>query len=289
MDSSVTGLGRAPGASATGDPGVPGTGSGSGGGGEALAVKDVSLRYWSKDSTYVQALTDVDLSVRDREFVALLGPSGCGKSSLLRIFCGLTAPTAGELLYRGKPASQGRHKVGLVPQQATLLPWLRVIDNVLVPAKVLKLDKAKSRERAMELLEMTGLAGFEKRYPRQLSGGMQQRVNVARALVHDPDFLLMDEPFAALDALTRDRMSAELQSIWMATQKTVVFVTHSISEAIFLADRIVVMSARPGRIAAEFTVSAPRPRQLDHVYLESEQLSAEIRGVLESNMKGQLR
>ena len=287
MDSSVTGLGKAPGPAASQAAGVPAVGPDSRDG-EALAVRHVSLRYWSKDSTYVQALSDVDLSVRDREFVALLGPSGCGKSSLLRIFCGLTTPTSGELLYRGKPAGQGRHKVGQVPQQATLLPWLRVLDNVLVPAKVLKLDKAHAHQRAMDLLEMTGLAGFEKRYPRQLSGGMQQRVSVARALVHDPDFLLMDEPFAALDALTRDRMSAELQSIWVATQKTVVFVTHSISEAIFLADRIVVMSARPGRIAAEFTVSAPRPRQLDHVYPESEDLSAEIRGVLEHSMKGQL-
>src|ERR1700744_5407834 len=208
MDSSVTGLGKAPGPPAAHEAGVPAAGLEPRGDGEALAVRNVSLRYWSKDSTYVQALTDVDLSVRDREFVALLGPSGCGKSSLLRIFCGLTAPTSGELLYRGTPASQGRHKVGLVPQQATLLPWLRVIENVLVPAKVLKLDKAQARERAMALLEMTGLTGFEKRYPRQLSGGMQQRVSVARALVHDPDFLRMDEPFAALDALTRDRMSA---------------------------------------------------------------------------------
>jgi NitT/TauT family transport system ATP-binding protein len=256
---------------------------------ETLSVKGVNLRYWSADSTYVDALSDVDLAVRDREFIALLGPSGCGKSSLLRIFCGLTEPTTGELRYRGQPPGKAHRKVGLVPQQATLLPWLKVIDNVLVPAKILKLNKSEARERAMALLEMTGLKGFENRYPRQLSGGMQQRVSVARALIHDPDYLLMDEPFAALDALTRDRMSAELQSIWMATQKTVVFVTHSIPEAVFLADRIIVMSARPGRIAAEFTVTAPRPRELDRSYPESDELCATIRGVLEGHIEAELR
>ncbi|HEX5120554.1 MAG TPA: ABC transporter ATP-binding protein [Pseudonocardiaceae bacterium] len=253
---------------------------------EALAVRDLTLRYWSKDGSYVEALTDIDLRVREREFVALLGPSGCGKSSLLRIICGLTQPTSGEVLYHGRSAAAVSRRVGLVPQAATLLPWLSVLENVKMPAKILHLPKREAHERAMELLEMTGLTGFTKHYPKQLSGGMQQRVSVARALLHDPDFLLMDEPFAALDALTRDRMAAELQSIWLATKKTVIFVTHSIPEAVFLADRIVVMTPRPGRVSAQFTVKAERPRGLDRVYPESEELAVSIRQILEEHEKG---
>ncbi|HEX3789879.1 MAG TPA: ABC transporter ATP-binding protein [Pseudonocardiaceae bacterium] len=250
-----------------------------------VAVQDLMLRYWSKDATYVEALQDIDLSIRQGEFVAVLGPSGCGKSSLLRILAGLIEPTEGSLLFHGQPVQRRQHKVGLVPQAATLMPWLKIVDNVLMPAKVLRLPKAESVRRAHELLEMTGLAGFEKKYPRQLSGGMQQRVSIARALLHDPELLLMDEPFAALDALTRERMSAELQSIWMATGKTVLFVTHSISEAVFLADRIIVMSSRPGRIIAEFQVDRPRPRGLDDATEESERLVATIRGVLEGDSR----
>ncbi len=250
---------------------------------EQFGVRDLTLQYWSRDATYVEALSSVDLSIKKGEFIALLGPSGCGKSSLLRILCGLTEPTSGELDYQGRPAGEASRLVGLVPQAATLLPWLKVVDNVLLPARILGLPKEAARERAMELLEMTGLAGFENKYPRQLSGGMQQRVSIARALLHDPDLLLMDEPFAALDALTRERMSDELQAIWMATGKTVVFVTHSISEAVFLADRILVMSRRPGRIISEFTVRAGRPRSLDKGTEESTALSATIRRVLEGD------
>jgi NitT/TauT family transport system ATP-binding protein len=254
-----------------------------------VAMRDIVLRYWSRDATYVEALHDVDLTVREGEFVALLGPSGCGKSSLLRILAGLLSPTEGSLLLRGQPVQPRQHKVGLVPQAATLMPWLKVLDNVLVPAKVQHLPKAAAVRRAHELLEMTGLTGFEQKYPRQLSGGMQQRVSIARALLHDPELLLMDEPFAALDALTRERLSVELQSIWMGTGKTVLFVTHSISEAVFLADRIVVMSSRPGRIVAEFEVTAPRPRGLDDAPEESDKLVATIRGVLEGDARQEVR
>jgi NitT/TauT family transport system ATP-binding protein len=250
-----------------------------------VAMRDIVLRYWSRDATYVEALREIDLTIEQGEFVALLGPSGCGKSSLLRILAGLIEPTAGSLALRGGPVRRGQHKVGLVPQAATLMPWLKVVDNVLMPAKVLRLPRAQADRRAHELLEMTGLAGFEKKYPRQLSGGMQQRVSIARALLHDPELLLMDEPFAALDALTRERMAAELQSIWMATGKTVLFVTHSISEAVFLADRIVVMSSRPGRVIAEFEVARPRPRGLDDTTEESDVLAATIRGVLDGDSR----
>lgn len=264
-----------------------------GGPDEQIGVRGVTLQYWSRDRTFVEALSRVDLSIRGGEFIALLGPSGCGKSSLLRVLCGLTKPTSGEIAFRGsagnasgraaRGAGVGARSVGLVPQAATLLPWLKVLDNVLLPAKILGLPRAEAETRARELLEMTGLAGFEDRYPRQLSGGMQQRVSIARALIHDPQVLLMDEPFAALDALNRERLSAELQSIWLATGKTVVFVTHSISEAVFLADRIVVMSRRPGRIISEFPVTEARPRSLDRTSPESEELSATIRGVLEGD------
>ncbi|HVV18623.1 MAG TPA: ABC transporter ATP-binding protein [Pseudonocardiaceae bacterium] len=250
-----------------------------------VAMRDIMLQYWSRDASYVEALHEIDLTIAEGEFVAVLGPSGCGKSSLLRILAGLIEPTRGTLRFRGKPVQRREHKVGLVPQAATLMPWLKVVENVLMPAKVLRLPKAAAVRRAHELLEMTGLAGFEKKYPRQLSGGMQQRVSIARALLHDPELLLMDEPFAALDALTRERMSAELQSIWMATGKTVLFVTHSISEAVFLADRILVMSSRPGRIIAEFEVTRPRPRGLDEADEESERLAATIRGVLEGDSR----
>lgn len=248
-----------------------------------VEVDDLTLQYWSKDSTYVEALHEVSMTIDRGEFIAVLGPSGCGKSSLLRVLCGLGQPTSGTVSFEGRSASQGKVKVGLVPQAATLMPWLKVIDNVLMPAKVLRLPKAAARERAEQLLEMTGLQGFANKYPRQLSGGMQQRVSIARALLHDPELLLMDEPFAALDALTRERMSAELQSIWMATGKTVFFVTHSISEAVFLADRVLVMSARPGRIIREFIVTEPRPRALDDAADERDKLVATIREVLEGD------
>ncbi|WNI16466.1 ABC transporter ATP-binding protein [Actinacidiphila sp. ITFR-21] len=250
---------------------------------EQFGVRGMTLRYWSRDASYVEALSDVDLSIEQGEFIALLGPSGCGKSSLLRILCGLTEPTSGEIDFRGRPIGKAERRVGLVPQAATLMPWLNIVENVMLPARILRLSKTKARQRAMELLEMTGLAGFEKHYPRQLSGGMQQRASIARALVHDPDLLLMDEPFAALDALTRERMSDELQRIWLATGKTVVFVTHSIGEAVFLADRILVMSRRPGRIISEFVPEAERPRRLDKGIDEDAALTATIRHVLEGD------
>ena len=250
---------------------------------EQFGVRGMTLRYWSRDATYEEALSEIDLSINAGEFIALLGPSGCGKSSLLRVLCGLTEPTSGEIDFRGQPIGKAERRVGLVPQAATLMPWLNVVENVLMPAKILRMPKAEARERAMDLLEMTGLSGFEKHYPRQLSGGMQQRASIARALVHDPDLLLMDEPFAALDALTRERMSDELQAIWMATGKTVVFVTHSIGEAVFLSDRILVMSRRPGRIISEFTPQAARPRSLDKGSADAARLTATIRQVLEGD------
>jgi NitT/TauT family transport system ATP-binding protein len=277
--SSPTEVGAAhPAADATVGPGAVPAGSDAR---DHVRIDGVSLLYRGRDGGQVHALDNIDVRIKNREFVAVLGPSGCGKSTLLKILAGLISPTKGTVSFVGENGKAASDLVGLVPQAATLMPWLRVIDNVLLPAKILKLPRQPARDKAMELIDMMGLKGFDRRYPRELSGGMQQRVAIARALLHDPKILLMDEPFAALDALTRERLSVELQSVWLSTGKTAFFVTHSISEAVFLADRVLVMSRRPGRIIAEFAVPDARPRGIDHVSKESEELASVIRAELE--------
>jgi len=211
----------------------------------------------------VIALENVNVGIKQNEFVTLVGPSGCGKSTLLKLIGALIRPSRGKLLFDGKPITEPTRDVGIVFQEAVLLQWRNVLDNVLLPAEILGLDKAQSRARAMHLLQLVGLAGFEKRYPRELSGGMQQRVSICRALVHNPSLLLMDEPFAALDAMTREELGFELLRIWDTDKKTVVFVTHNITEAILLADRVVAMTPRPGRIAKIVEIDLPRPRTID--------------------------
>jgi NitT/TauT family transport system ATP-binding protein len=210
----------------------------------------------------IEALRDLTLSVRPGEFVSLLGPSGCGKSTFLRLAAGLLPVTSGRLMLGGSAVRGPRPDVGVVFQQPTLLPWKTVLDNVLVPCRALRLDPGASRQAAMRLLDLTGMEKFAFNYPYELSGGMQQRVGVARGLVHDPQLLLMDEPFGALDAMTRERMAIELQRIWMATGKSVVFITHSIPEAVLLSDRVVVLSARPGTVVEDLHVPLPRPRDV---------------------------
>jgi NitT/TauT family transport system ATP-binding protein len=259
----------------------PGAGQASADTTDHVRIDGLTLKYRGRDGSQVHALDNVDLRIANREFVAVLGPSGCGKSTMLKVLAGLIEPTEGTVSFVGEDGKPASDLVGLVPQAATLMPWLRVIDNVLLPAKILKLPKQPAREKALELLDMMGLREFGQKYPRELSGGMQQRVAIARALLHDPKILLMDEPFAALDALTRERLSVELQSVWMSTGKTVFFVTHSISEAVFLADRVLVMSRRPGRIIEEFTPPDVRPREIDRKSPESEEIAASIRAVLE--------
>jgi NitT/TauT family transport system ATP-binding protein len=221
------------------------------------------MRYAAQDGATMEALQDIGLSLGQGEFTSILGPSGCGKTTLLKIAAGLVRPSAGDVLHGGRPSDGPYEGLGLVFQTPVLLPWLTVMDNVLLPVRVLKRTVQAYHERAFELLKMTGLAGFDSRYPRELSGGMQQRVALVRAIIHDPKLLVMDEPFGALDALTRETMNIELQALWLATGKSVLFVTHSIPEAVFLSDRIVVMSARPGRIASVLKVDAPRPRTFD--------------------------
>jgi NitT/TauT family transport system ATP-binding protein len=227
-----------------------------------LEIDGLSVVYASRQGN-VKALDRLSLSVGDGEFVAVLGPSGCGKSTLLKIVSGLLKPSAGQVVLGGRPVVGPRPDVGIVFQQPTLLPWKNVLDNVLVPIRALGRPVSDYREKAIGLLHLTGLERFASHYPNELSGGMQQRVAVARGLIHDPALLLMDEPFAALDAMTRERMTAELQAIWMKTGKSVVFITHSIPEAVFLADRVVVLSERPGRLLETIEIDLPRPRRAE--------------------------
>ena len=228
-----------------------------------IELRHVEQVFRPLDGDDVVALRDVSLGVKRDEFVAIVGPSGCGKSTLLRLIAGLLRPTSGEVTIDGAPVREPRQDTGIVFQNPTLLPWATVTDNVLFPLRLMRQMRPGSTATVHELLKLVGLAGFERRYPRELSGGMQQRAAICRALIHDPDVLLMDEPFGALDALTREEMSLELLRIWTARPKTILFVTHSIPEAVLLADRVVVMSPRPGRIVEEIDVPLPRPRSFD--------------------------
>jgi NitT/TauT family transport system ATP-binding protein len=250
------------------------------GGPSAIEAADVTKVYPARDGSEVKALDRLSLRVEPGEFVGIIGPSGCGKSTFLKMVAGLESTSAGTLARSGSPIRGPQPDVGFVFQAATLLPWLTVLENVMFPARVQKLPKGPARQRARELLESVGLAGFEGQYPSELSGGMQQRVAITRALLHDPALLLMDEPFAALDALTRDRMSVELQSVLLRHRKPVLFVTHSIPEALFLSDRVLVMSGRPGRVLAEFAISDPRPRTIDAAYADTAEIGAHIRRLL---------
>ena len=209
------------------------------------------------------ALASIDLELREGEFLAIVGPSGCGKSTLLRLCAGLIPASAGEIRVDGEIVDRPQTNLGIVFQSPVLLDWRTALDNVLRQIELRSLDPSRYRDRALRLLEQIGLAEFADRYPYELSGGMRQRVAIARALIHDAPLLLMDEPFGALDALTREQMRLDLEALWLATHKTVLFITHSIDEAVLLADRVVVMSPRPGRIERILDVTMPRPRGLD--------------------------
>ena len=231
---------------------------------EAIAVQELSKLYPSRDGS-VHALQQISFNVSEGEFVAVVGPSGCGKSTLLKILAGILSPSEGEARLRGTPIKGPRRDIGVVFQSPVLLPWRSVLDNVLLPVDVQRLGRDGHQKLAMDLLSLVGLEGFERRYPWELSGGMQQRVAITRALIHDPAMLLMDEPFGALDAMTRELMNLELQRIWLERKKTVLFITHSIPEAVFLADRVLVMTARPGFITDDVQVKLPRPRALETI------------------------
>src|SRR5450759_106781 len=223
----------------------------------------------------LEAIRNVSFDVAACEFVSVLGPSGCGKSTRLMMVAGLIDKTDGEISINGTPVIGPRPEVGVVFQQPVLLPWRTVLDNVLFPIELLKLSRAKYVQRAMELLAMAKIDDFAHRLPRQLSGGMRQRASICRALIHDPSILLMDEPFSALDAITRDEMGVELLRIWQANRKTVIFVTHSIREAAFLSDSVLVMGRRPATIIEEMAIDLPRPRQI--AMMEDERFNQYVR------------
>ena len=228
----------------------------------AISIREMSKRYSTREGELL-AVERLDAEIAEGSFVAIVGPSGCGKSTVLKILAGLQSISAGAVTMRGTPLTGPRRDIGIVFQSPVLFPWRSVLDNVMLPILVLGLDVAQGRKVARALLTLVGLKDFESRYPWELSGGMQQRVAIARSLVNDPTLLLMDEPFGALDAMTREHMNVELQRIWMERRKTVVLITHSIAEAVFLADRVLVMSARPGRIIDDVVIDLPRPRPLE--------------------------
>ncbi|MGJ5201534.1 ABC transporter ATP-binding protein [Bradyrhizobium sp. HKCCYLRH1030] len=252
-----------------------------------IAIDQLSKTYVSASGATVHALSRISLDIKPGEFVCVVGPSGCGKSTLLRLLAGLDSYSDGRLLLDGEPVAGPSRKVGVVFQAANLLPWMTVRDNVGLPLRVGG-KHAPAGDRIERLLAVTGLGDFGDKYPYELSGGMQQRAGICRALARDPEILLMDEPFGALDALTRERLNLELQRIWQENRKTILLITHSISEAIFLADRVIVMSARPGRILADLHVPIPRPRTFDDIVLHPDyaRLAREVRGLLNAQEHG---
>jgi NitT/TauT family transport system ATP-binding protein len=226
-----------------------------------LSVNNLSVVFPDNNGG-LRALDDISFEVHPREFICFLGPSGSGKTTLLRILASLLPPTSGQVNF-----IRNEHpEIGMVFQQANLMPWRSVMENIKLPLELQGMDAASARVKAQELVDLVGLNGFEESWPRELSGGMAQRVAIARALIHDPDLLLLDEPFASLDAMTRERMWVELSHIWQVKQKTVIMVTHSINESLFLADRVLVLTQRPGKIKLDVEVDLPRPRKDDIRY-----------------------
>jgi NitT/TauT family transport system ATP-binding protein len=228
--------------------------------GVPIAISGVTKHYRTARSGDVHALSEIDLEIAAGEFVSIVGPSGCGKSTLLMLISGLIPATSGTIVVGGAPVKGAVGNVAIVFQRDVLLDWRTVLGNVLLPVEIKKLDPVVHRQKARDLLRSVGLEEFEEKYPGELSGGMRQRVAICRALVQDPGLLLMDEPFGALDALTREQMNLDLQRMWLRDRNTVLFITHSIEEAVLLSDRVVVMSSRPGRIADIVHNDLPRPR-----------------------------
>ena len=247
-----------------------------------IELADVSKVYPSKAGP-VEACGEIDLAVGESEFVAIVGPSGCGKTTILKMVAGLQPRSSGSITVGGRLVDKPQTDLGIVFQDAILLDWRNVLDNVMLQVDIRHLDRAKHEAVARHLLESTGLKGFENHKPFELSGGMRQRVSICRALVHDPPLLLMDEPFGALDALTREQISMDIQRVWMEKRKTALFITHSIPEAVLLADRVVVMSPRPGRIVEIIDIDLPRPRRLDSMPARFSDYTGRIRSIFKAS------
>ncbi|WP_246731446.1 ABC transporter ATP-binding protein [Methylocapsa sp. S129] len=230
-----------------------------------IEIAGLTKSYATREGLNVEALAPLSFTVREGEFLTIVGPSGCGKSTLLKIIAGTLRRSAGSVRLQGRAIDGPSRDIGMVFQSPVLLPWRTIEENVLLPIEIQRQDVRNHRARAADLFRLVGIEGFERKYPKELSGGMQQRVGIIRALIHDPAVLLLDEPFGALDAMTREHMNLELLRIWKDAGKTIILVTHSIPEAIFLADRVIVMSARPGRIAEVIEVDLTRPRRLDMI------------------------
>ncbi|MCA9859765.1 MAG: ABC transporter ATP-binding protein [Thermomicrobiales bacterium] len=225
-----------------------------------------ATKYYKTNTGSVHALEDINLDIKKGEFIAIVGPSGCGKSTLLWAISGLHDLTSGRVVLDGQTVDGPRPEIGMIFQEANLLPWRNLQQNIEFPFEIKKVDSKPFQPRIQELLAEVGLSGFETKFPRELSGGMQQRASIVRCLSFDPEIILMDEPFGALDAFTRDEMNLLIQKLWMETGKTIIFVTHNVAEAILLADRVVVLSPRPGRIAHIFDIDLPRPRTIEETY-----------------------
>lgn len=252
-----------------------------------IRLEAVTKEYLVRSGGTVTALSDVSLDIKENEFVTLVGPSGCGKSTVLKIIGGIIPISRGRVLFQERPVEKPSREIGMVFQRPILLPWRSVLDNVLFPIEMLGWNVEDYREPAQALLKLVGLEGFERALPQELSGGMQQRVSICRALIYDPKLMLMDEPFGALDAMTREELSIELLRIWNERKKTVVFVTHSIMEAVFLADRVVVMTPRPGRVVLDLPIRLPRPRTIDMEFTPEFKAYADVvRDAIYSSKKG---
>lgn len=252
-------------------------------------MSDRELLLQAKELTHIYpngnggvgALENVSLDIKRGDFVCVVGPSGCGKTTLLRLLSGLLLPTEGSIIFEGAPLTRPRRRIGFVFQQANLMPWRTTLENIQLPLEIGAESVLELRPRVQDLIKLVGLEGFEEAWPQDLSGGMAQRVALARALVHEPDLLLLDEPFGSLDALTRERLLTELLRIWRQREVTVLMVTHSIPDAVLLADRVVVLSPRPGSVVLNLPVNLPRPRDLEMTYTkEFGDIAAEVRGAI---------
>lgn len=241
-----------------------------------ISLRNVGKRFETRSGTKITALDDVSIDIKADEFITLVGQSGCGKSTLMKLIGGVIKPSSGEIFLAGERLTKSSRAVGMVFQRSILLPWRTVLGNILFPIEMLGWRVQDYRKEAARLIDIVGLRGFESAFPGELSGGMQQRASICRALIYDPQVLLMDEPFGALDAMTREDMSLEVMRIWTERRKTVVFVTHSINEAVLLADRVIVMKPRPGKVVMDLKIDLPRPRSLSTEFLSAFQHYVEM-------------